>query len=64
MSDDESIVIRPREPFTDLIQRQDADELAKFMEQPLTVIAESITGALAAGRKLGRSGLVGSSKEC
>ena len=45
----ESVVIKPREPFSDVLLPQNADELAKFMEQPLSAIAESITGALAAG---------------
>jgi len=45
----ESIVIKPREPFSDVILSENADDLAKFMEQPLTAIAEAVTGALAAG---------------
>jgi len=45
----ESVVVKPREPFRDVILPQNADELAKFMDQPLSAIAESITGALAAG---------------
>jgi hypothetical protein len=45
----ESIVLKPREPFSDMILSQNKDELARFMDQPLTAIAETITGALAAG---------------
>jgi hypothetical protein len=51
MADEESIVLKPREPFSDALLPQDADELAKFMDQPLAAIAETITGALAAGPK-------------
>jgi hypothetical protein len=47
----ESIVIKPREPFSDVILSENADELARFMDEPLSAIAESITGALAAGPK-------------
>lgn len=46
-----SIVVNAREPFSDALLPQSADELAKFMDQPLTAIAETITGALAAGPK-------------
>jgi hypothetical protein len=45
----EGIVLKPRELFSDVILSQNKDELAKFMDQPLTAIAETITGALAAG---------------
>jgi hypothetical protein len=48
---DESIVLKHREPFSDAILPEDADELAKFMDEPLSAIAEAITGALAAGPK-------------
>jgi len=51
MPEDDSIVLKPRELFGDVILTQNADELAKFMDQPLTAIAETITGALAAGPK-------------
>jgi hypothetical protein len=51
MAEEESIVLKPREPFSDALLPQSADELAKFMDQPLTAIAETITGALAAGPK-------------
>jgi hypothetical protein len=52
MTEDESIVLKPREPFSsDAVLPQDADELAKFMDQPLPAIVETITGALAAGPK-------------
>ena len=47
MSEDESIVLKPPELFSDAVLTQNADELAKFMDQPLTAIAEAITGALA-----------------
>jgi hypothetical protein len=48
----ESFVLKPREPFNEeIILPQNADELAKFMDQPLTAIAEAITGALASGPK-------------
>jgi len=51
MAEEECIVLKPREPFSDALLPQSADELAKFMDQPLTAIAEAITGALAAGPK-------------
>ncbi len=51
MTEEESIVLKPREPFSDAVLPQNADELAKFMDQPLTAIAETITGGLAAGPK-------------
>lgn len=47
----EEVVLKPREPFSDALLPQSSDELAKFMDQPLTAIAETITGALAAGPK-------------
>jgi hypothetical protein len=47
----ESIVPKPREQFSDAILSQNADELAKFMDQPMSAIAESVTGWLAAGPK-------------
>jgi hypothetical protein len=51
MAEEESLVAKRREVFSDALLPQNTDELAKFMEQPLTAIAESITGALAAGPK-------------
>jgi hypothetical protein len=54
MTEEESIVTKPREPFkpfSDVLLPQSADELAKFMDQPLSAIAEAFTGALAAGPK-------------
>jgi hypothetical protein len=51
MAEEESIVLKSREPFSDALLPESADELAKFMDQPLTAIAEAITGALAAGPK-------------
>jgi hypothetical protein len=47
MSEDNSIVLKPQELFSDAILTQNADDLAKFMDEPLTAIAEAITGALA-----------------
>jgi len=51
MSDDESIVLKPRSLFEDAILTQNSNALAEFMDQPLPAIAEVITGALAAGPK-------------
>jgi hypothetical protein len=51
MSEDESIVFKPREILSDPILPQNTDDLAKFMDQPQMAIAEAITGALAAGPK-------------
>jgi len=51
MPDDESIVIKPREFSADLLLPENADELEKFMDDPLPAIAEAITGAMAAGPK-------------
>jgi hypothetical protein len=51
MTDDESIVIKPREFSDDLLLPESTDELAKFMDQPLPAIAEMITGAMSAGPK-------------
>jgi thymidine kinase len=51
MTEEASLIIKPREPFSDALLPQSTDELAKFMDQPLTAIAETITGALAAGPK-------------
>lgn len=47
MSDDESIVIKPKEPFQEAIFAENADELAKFMDQPMMAIAELILGPMA-----------------
>jgi hypothetical protein len=49
--EEESLVVKPRDPFSDALLPQSTDELAKFMDQPLTAIAETITGLLAAGPK-------------
>lgn len=49
MTENGSVVLKRRDPLGDAILPQNADELAKFMDQPLSAIAESITGALAAG---------------
>jgi hypothetical protein len=52
MTDDKtSIVQKPREFSGDLLLPENADELAKFMDEPLPAIAEAITGAFAAGPK-------------
>jgi len=51
MAEEESMVLKVREPFSDALLPQSTDELAKFMDQPLTAIAETIAGALAAGPK-------------
>jgi len=51
VSEDQSILLKPRELFSDAILPQNADELAKFMDQPQMAIAEAITGALAGGPK-------------
>jgi hypothetical protein len=48
---DKKIILKPRELFSDAILPQNADELARFMDQPLMAIAEAITGALATGPK-------------
>lgn len=50
-NDGESIVIKPKDPFSDAILSQNAGELAKFMDEPLSAIAETITGLLATGPK-------------
>jgi hypothetical protein len=47
----QGLVLNPREPFDDAILLENKDELARFMDQPLTAIAETITGALASGPK-------------
>lgn len=51
MPDEESIVIKPRELSEDLLLPQNTDELAKFMDEPFSAVAEAITGAMAAGPK-------------
>jgi hypothetical protein len=47
----ENIVLKPRQLFDSAVLPENADELAKFMDQPLTAIAEAMTGALASGPK-------------
>jgi len=49
MTNSESIVVKPREFSADLLLPENADELAKFMDEPLSAIAEAITGAMASG---------------
>jgi hypothetical protein len=51
MSENESVILKPRELLSDAILTQNADELAKFMDQPTTAIAEAMTALLAAGPK-------------
>ncbi len=48
---DDCIVIPARQMFSDSILPQNRDELAKFMDQPFSAIAEIIMGALATGSK-------------
>jgi hypothetical protein len=50
-NENESIVQTPRELFSDAILTENSDELAKFMDQPISAIAEMMTGWLAAGPK-------------
>src|SRR5437764_6325149 len=50
-NENESIVQKPRELFSDAILTENADELAKFMDEPVSAIAEAMTGWLAAGPK-------------
>jgi hypothetical protein len=47
MPEEESTVLKRQELFKDAILSQNSDELARFMEEPLVAIAETITGALA-----------------
>ncbi|HEV3040355.1 MAG TPA: hypothetical protein VHA33_21505 [Candidatus Angelobacter sp.] len=50
MSEDESFIVKHRN-LSDIVHNPDKDALADFFEQPLMVIAESITGWLASGPK-------------
>jgi hypothetical protein len=50
MSEDESYIVKQRD-FEALVRAEDKDALADFFEQPVTVIVESITGAIARSRK-------------
>jgi len=47
--EEEGVVLKPQEPLGEILLPQSTDELAKFMDQPLTAIAEIVTGALAVG---------------
>src|SRR5271168_1828734 len=49
MDDQTSLVLPPHDYF-DIAKLQDPSTLEDFLEQPLTFIAESITGALAVGK--------------
>ena len=49
MADEYTIVKKPRD-YSDIFKLQDAGILEDFLDQPLTFIAEAITGALAVGR--------------
>lgn len=48
MDDDSSLVLQERD-YADIAKLQDPSALEEFLEQPLTFIAESLTGALAVG---------------
>jgi hypothetical protein len=48
---DESIVLKPKDPLSDIILTENKDALARFLDEPLPAIAEAITGALASGPK-------------
>ena len=50
MKEDETHIIKPRD-FAEIIQAPRTDLVADFLEQPFSVIAESITGFLASGPK-------------
>jgi hypothetical protein len=49
--DDELSLVTKRRDYSDIIQLQDAGTLEEFLEQPLTFVAETITGALGVGTK-------------
>jgi hypothetical protein len=49
MADELSIVTKPKDYF-DIVQLQKSGVLEEFLDQPLSYIAETITGALAVGR--------------
>jgi hypothetical protein len=49
MADDSGIVIKRRD-YSDIAVLQDPTVLEQFLDEPLTFIAESITGALAVGK--------------
>ena len=46
MADEESYIVRYRD-LAKIIRGQDATTLEEFLDQPLQVIAEMVTGALA-----------------
>jgi len=48
-NDDQSLVVKLRD-YSDIAKLQDGGVLSDFLEQPLTFIAETITGALAIGK--------------
>jgi len=49
MTDELLIVTKPRD-YSDIAHLQDPSILEEFLEQPLTYIAETVTGALAVGK--------------
>lgn len=49
-AEDESCIVKPRE-FAEIIKAPTADLVADFLEQPLMVSIESMTGFLASGPK-------------
>ncbi len=49
MADEVSIIAKPRD-YSDIINLQEPAILEAFLDQPLTYIAETITGALAVGK--------------
>jgi hypothetical protein len=49
MTEELSIVTKPRD-FFDIVQLQEPSVLEEFLHQPLSYIAETITGALAVGK--------------
>lgn len=50
MKEDETHIVKPRD-FAEIIKAPSTDLVADFLEQPFSVIAESITGFLASGPK-------------
>jgi hypothetical protein len=49
MNDETSIIARPRD-YSNIFQFQDPTVLDAFLNEPLTLVAETITGALAVGK--------------
>ena len=46
---DESLIVKPRD-YSDIIKLQEPGVLEEFFDEPLSFIAETVTGALAAGK--------------